>query len=78
MIRRASWVPQVAMLWQFGDTALHWAVMGGTRNHDLIVKKLVSEHADVTSVSKKEFTVCCGFRCRPLTCFPRTTTHPCT
>jgi len=40
----------------FGDTALHWAVMGGTRNHDLIVKKLVSEHADVTSVSKKEFT----------------------
>ena len=49
MIRRASWVPQVAMLWQFGDTALHRAAMGGTRNHDLIVKKLISEGAEVNA-----------------------------
>lgn len=43
---------------EFGDTALHWAVMGGTRNHDLIVKKLVSEGAEVipSNMSKNQFS----------------------
>merc|ERR1712086_1109175 len=41
---------------QFGDTALHWAVMGGTSQHDKIVKKLVSEGADANIVGAKAFT----------------------
>ena len=42
---------------QFGDTALHWAVMGGTAAHDKIVKKLVVEGADANIVGAKAFTV---------------------
>ena len=42
---------------QFGDTALHWAVMGGSPAHDKIVKKLVVEGADANIVGAKAFTV---------------------
>jgi len=42
---------------EFGDTALHWAVLGGMPAHDRIVQKLVSDYnADVNRVSKKDFT----------------------
>ena len=47
----------VLRLSQFGDTALHWAVMGGTAAHDKIVKKLVQEGADANIVGAKAFTV---------------------
>lgn len=41
---------------QFGDTALHWAVLGGTPVHDKIVRKLVNENADVCAVGQRNFT----------------------
>lgn len=41
---------------QFGDTALHWAVMGGTPAHDKIVRKLVADQADVNLVGARPFT----------------------